>query len=266
MHMRNKPELTFDTIRRMEDMTWFTHAQIFDDLLIVAQKETACYVWKTSAGLVVIDGIWPDARVYHEILAAVQDAGWENEQITKFVMTHGHIDHVGCGKWLKTGHPVKAYLSKADDALRLSAPHEEGRSDCWKEFDIDCHIKDGDVIGCGDKAISVIATPGHTAGCMSFIFPVHENGNEHTACLFGGATAPWGDENGKEMQKNSAVKFMKAASAHHCDVALTNHTAFDAGLERIAYSRARLSYLPNAYVLGEDGVQKFCEVYLAAAE
>lgn len=264
--MRNKPELTFDTIRRMEDMTWFTHAQIFDDLLIVAQKETACYVWKTSAGLVVIDSIWPDARVYHEILAAVQDAGWGNEQITKFVMTHGHIDHVGCGKWLKTSHPVKAYLSKADDALRLSAPHEEGRSDCWKEFDIDCHIKDGDVIDCGDKAISVIATPGHTAGCMSFIFPVHENGNEHTACLFGGATAPWGDENGKEMQKNSAVKFMKAAAAHHCDVALTNHTAFDAGLERIAYSQARLSYLPNIYVLGKDGVQKFCEVYLAVAE
>lgn len=59
---------------------------------------------------------------------------------------------------------------------------------------------------------------------------------------------------------------MKAAAAHHCDVALTNHTAFDAGLERIAYSRARLSYLPNVYVLGEDSVQKFCEVYLAVAE
>lgn len=42
--MRYKPELTFDKIERMEDMTWFTHAQIFDDLLIVAQKETVCYV------------------------------------------------------------------------------------------------------------------------------------------------------------------------------------------------------------------------------
>ena len=37
----------------MEDMTWFTHAQIFDDLLIVAQQETVCYIWKTSAGLVI---------------------------------------------------------------------------------------------------------------------------------------------------------------------------------------------------------------------
>lgn len=56
--MRAKPVL-FDTIKRMKDMTWFTHPQIFADLLLVAQKETACYVWKTAEGLVVIDGIWP---------------------------------------------------------------------------------------------------------------------------------------------------------------------------------------------------------------
>lgn len=76
-------------------------------------------------------------------------------------------------------HIAKTFLSKADDDLRLSTPSEEGRSDCWKEFDIDCYIVDGDRIDCGDKSIEVIATPGHTAGCMSFIFPVCENGGKH---------------------------------------------------------------------------------------
>lgn len=264
--MRNKPELTFDTIKRMEDMTWFTHAQIFDDLLIVAQKETVCYVWKTSTGLVVIDGIWPDERVYQEILSAIHNAGWEKERITKFVMTHGHIDHVGCGKWLKDNHRVKTFLSETDDILRLSTLSEEGRSDCWKDFESDCYIGDGDVIECGDKSISVISTPGHTAGCMSFIFPVHDNGEKHMASIFGGTTAPWGDENGKELQKKSVLKFMKASLDNYCDVALTNHTVFDNGLERISYSRSLLSYLPNIYVIGEKGVQQFCEVYLAVAE
>ena len=55
--MRDAPDLSFETIKRMEDMTWFTHAQIFDDLLIVSQRETSCYILKTSEGLVVIDGI-----------------------------------------------------------------------------------------------------------------------------------------------------------------------------------------------------------------
>lgn len=263
--MKNIPELSFDTIKRMEDMSWFTHAQIFDDLIIVAQRETACYIWKTAEGLVVIDGIWPDERVYHELLEAIHDAGWEKEQITKFVMTHGHIDHVGCGKWLVDHHCTETFLSLADDTLRLSTPSEEGRSNCWKDFAIDRYIADDDCIICGTECIKVVATPGHTEGCMSFVFPVHENGEEHMACLFGGATAPWGDEKGKQRQRESVLKFKNAVADSHCDVALTNHTAFDAGLARIMYSNERLSYLPNIYILGEKGVQKFCEVYLSAA-
>lgn len=264
--MKAKPELTFETIKRMEDMTWFTHEQIFDDLIIVAQKETACYIWKTDAGLVVIDGIWPDKRVYDEIITAIKDAGWGKEPITKFIMTHGHIDHVGCGKWLKDNHGAETFLSEADDELRLSTSSEDGRSDRWKEFKVDCSINDGDIISCGDKDLKAISTPGHTAGCMSFIFPVYENGEKHMACLFGGATAPWDDKEGKKQQKESVLKFMKAASENHCDIALTNHTAFDAGLERIAYSKSRLSSLPNIYVLGEDGVQKFCNVFLSVIQ
>ena len=66
--MKDIPELTIETIKRMEDMSWFTHAQIFDDLIIVAQQETACYILRTASGLVVIDGIWPDKKVYDEII------------------------------------------------------------------------------------------------------------------------------------------------------------------------------------------------------
>lgn len=259
--MKDIPELSMDTIKRMEDMSWFTHARIFDDLIIVAQKETALYILKTAAGLIVIDGIWPDKRVYEEILRSISEAGWDGEKITMFLMTHGHIDHVGCGKWLKENHRVKTCLSGEDDELRLSAPHEEGRSDSWKEFEIDTALRDGDKIDCGDRGIFALSTPGHTKGTMSFIFPVHENGARHMACLFGGATPPWGNEKGREQQRESVKKFRDAAGRYGCDVALTNHTAFDCGLERIAYSRARLSFLPNIYILGSEGVRDFCSVF-----
>lgn len=264
--MRELPELTMETIKRMEDMTWFTHAQIFDDLLIVAQKETACYVWKTSEGLVVIDGIWPDERVLAEIEVAIQDAGWDHLPITKFLITHGHIDHVGCGKYLVENYGVKTFLSKKDNALRLETPSEEGRSDSWKEFGIDCFLADGDQIDCGDKIVTVIETPGHTDGCMSFLFPVYENGEKHVAALFGGATPAWGDALAKPIQRDSVDKFTKASRAAHADVALTNHTAFDNGQARIAYSRERLAYMPNIYVIGEEGVAKFLDVFRKIAE
>ncbi len=84
---------------------------------------------------------------------------------------------------------------------------------------------------------------------------------KHMACLFGGATPPRGDEDGSELQRQSIKKFIKISGEKECDVALTNHTVFDCGLERIVYSRARISYLPNIYILGTDGVQDFCRVF-----
>ena len=264
--MKEIPELTLETMKRMEDMTWFSHAQIFDDLVIVAQKETACYIWKTSGGLVIFDGIWPDERVYHEIQNAIKEAGWDNIRVSKFIMTHGHIDHVGCGKYLVDGYHVKTYLSKQDDELRLSTEREENRSDSWKEFKIDYYIKDGNIIDCGDKSVHVVSTPGHTDGCMSFIFPVHDMGKKHVAALFGGATPPWNNLAGIETHRASINKFMDTAKFEHADIVLTNHTAFDNGLIRIEYSRARMKHLPNIYIVGEDGFCNFCEMFMKLAK
>lgn len=258
--------LSYDTMKRMEDMSFFTHAQIFDDLLIVAQKETASHILKTSDGLVIFDGIWPDEAAYSAIVNAISDIGWDPNDISKFVITHGHIDHVGCGKWLVQNHKAKIYMSQMDDELRKNQPHEESRSDCWKEFDIDVYVTDTDVISCGDKNIYVVSTPGHTPGCMSYIFPVTDQGENHVAALFGGATPPWGDDEGTRVHKQSIQKFLCATKDKCVDVVLSNHTAFDNGLERIKYSGVRMAYMPNIYVLGEDGFERFCRVYSSVAD
>jgi metallo-beta-lactamase class B len=55
--------------------------------------------------------------------------------------------------------------------------------------------------------------------------------------------------------------FINEAMSKKVDVALSNHTAVDNGLERIAYSKKRMSYMPNIYIIGQDGFQKFCQVF-----
>lgn len=45
------------------------------------------------------------------------------------------------------------------------------------------------------------------------------------------------------------------------DVALSNHTAIDNGLERIRYSKARMDYMPNIYIIGQDGFLNYCKVF-----
>lgn len=80
------------------------------------------------------------------------------------------------------------------------------------------------------------------------------------AALWGGTTPPRKKEDVKQYLM-SLNYFVEQAKIKKVDVALSNHTAVDNGLQRIAYSKVRMSYMPNIYIVGQEGFQKFCEVF-----
>lgn len=80
------------------------------------------------------------------------------------------------------------------------------------------------------------------------------------AALWGGTTPPH-SLRGITQYLQSLDMFQQEAEQLGADVALSNHTAVDCGLERIAYSRARLAYLPNAYIVGTTGIRRFLQVF-----
>lgn len=260
MNRLNKPVMTGETIKAMEDLSFFTHALIFDDLLIVAQRETNCFVLNTGEGLIIIDAIWPAKEAFDAIIDAVKEVGWNPDTIKKLVLTHGHVDHTGCGKWFVEQYHVDTYLSAVDDVFWREHPTKPDRPETWKDYEINHYLQDGDTITLGDKIIYAYSTPGHTPGCLSYIFPVKENGEMHMAALWGGTTPPWTKAEVRQYLK-SLDYFTAAAKSKKVDVALSNHTAIDNGLERIAYSRKRLAYMPNIYIIGADGFQKYCQVF-----
>lgn len=260
MNRLKKPVITKETIHAMEDMSFFTHALIFDDLLIISQKETCCFVLKTTEGLILIDAVWPAEGAFHAIREAVEEAGWDPGAIRKLAVTHGHVDHTGCGRWFAENYHTETYLSKADDIFWNEHPAKPDRPETWKDYKIDRFIQGGDIITQGDKRIEVFDTPGHTPGGLSYIFPVTEDGEIHMAALWGGTTPPRTEQGVKQYLK-SLEYFTQEAKLRHVDVALSNHTAIDNGLERIAYSRVRMEYMPNIYIIGQDGFRKYCEVF-----
>lgn len=260
MNRRNMPVVNENTIKAMEDMTFFTHALIFDDLLIVSQKETNCFVLKTSEGLVVIDAIWPSAEAFHAIIDSIKAVGWNPDSLKKLVLTHGHVDHTGCGRWFVEKYQVETYLSETDDIFWKEHPVKADRPETWKDYEISVYVQDGDVIRLGDKAINVYGTPGHTPGGLSYIFPVKEGKETHMAALWGGTTPPWTRE-GVQCYLKSLDYFMEQAEKQNVDVALSNHTSVDNGLERIAYSKNRMAYMPNIYIIGQNGFRNYCQVF-----
>jgi metallo-beta-lactamase class B len=260
MNLPELPEMTFETIRRMEDFSFFTHALIFDDLLIVAQRETNCFVLKTDGGLILIDAIWPCEAVFHAIVDAVCAVGWNPDDFRMLLLTHGHVDHTGCGRWFVERWGVETCLSETDDRFWQEHPAKPDRPETWKDYDIDRYLADGDAVTLGNTTIRVYATPGHTPGCLSYLFPVTENGKTYMAGLWGGTTPPW-DKAQIPQYLASLDYFQKSAAEAGVSVALSNHTAIDNGLERIAYSRKRTAYLPNIYVIGQDGFQAYCQAF-----
>ena len=101
---------------------------------------------------------------------------------------------------------------------------------------------EGTKVTLGDTTVNVIATPGHTQGTLSFIFPVKDRGRTLTVAYSGGTAFnfPRLAEN-FAIYRDSAKRMGEAASAAGATILMTNHTEFDR-----AWDRARIAQVPRA--------------------
>lgn len=85
------------------------------------------------------------------------------------LLTHGHYDHIGgCGALFDEGAQV--YCGKDEDKLIFSdANRAIFHGITIPHFEIERTLKDGEKLSLAGLDISVIATPGHTAGGVSYI-------------------------------------------------------------------------------------------------
>ncbi len=99
-----------------------------------------------------------DAPQEAPILAAIERTGWRP---TALLITHHHGDHV------EANLPLKKRFG-----LKITGP----RAEAAKIPGIDEEVEEGHIIKLGSEMISVIETPGHTAGHISYHFE-----NSHVA-------------------------------------------------------------------------------------
>ena len=92
--------------------------------------------------------------------------------VTKILLTHGHFDHIGAVAPIKQATGAKVYMHRADEYLIAAAPAQAAAFGlpAPKTFRVDTYMDDGDDIALGDLKASVLATPGHTPGCVCFKF------------------------------------------------------------------------------------------------
>ena len=90
----------------------------------------------------------------------------------KILLTHGHFDHTGAAAELKERYRAPVYISAVDEELlddKVKSVAYILPEIPFRPVQADVRIKEGDVITQGSMEISVIETPGHTAGSVCFI-------------------------------------------------------------------------------------------------
>jgi len=128
-----------------------------------------CYLVREDDGFTVID-----TNMGGQAQAIMQEASKLGLPITRIVLTHAHVDHVGSLDALHTALPdVQVAISERDarfltgdkslDASEPQVPLRGGYPICTTKPTLLLH--EGDRIG----SLEVIATPGHTPGHIAFL-------------------------------------------------------------------------------------------------
>lgn len=122
---------------------------------------TNCYILCDNATKVcaVID---PGADADH-VLQAVADTGCTPVRI---LLTHGHYDHTGAVEELLEKFPgIPVYLNRRD----VYAGSDRRMRELFPPLPATVDYDDGDTVVVGGLTVSVLSTPGHSAGSVTLL-------------------------------------------------------------------------------------------------
>ena len=233
---------------------WYNEPlKVFDNLYFLGTKVHESWAVTTSAGIIVIDALFGYAAEA-EITDGMKKLGLDPAQIKYVIISHGHGDHSGGAKYLQDTYHARIILSPADWDLLARDPNNASVNPTR-----DMEATDGQKLTLGDTTLTLYITPGHTAGTISTLIPVKDNGRPHLAAEWGGTViSPSSPVEMLQAYIKSARRFRDLASGS--DVILTNHTAFDGTLAKNVALLSRKPGDPSPWIVGKATVERYLTV------
>ena len=200
-----------------------------------------------------------------EIIEGFTKLGLNPSDIKFVVISHAHGDHDQGAAELQERYAAKVVMGTPDWEATLQRPATAPGGVPTKDIAVG---PDGYKLTLGDTTVDIYATPGHTPGTLSYIFPVKDQGRTVTVAYSGGTLTGAFGTDGKRWDEYiaSQQKIAKAAATAGASAIISNHSEYDG-----AYTKARLIAAPrqegenHPFIVGPDSVQRYFTVMTECA-
>jgi len=208
----------------------FAPFRVIGNVYYVGSAGLSAWLISTPKGLILIDvGVPANADMVEK---NIETLGFRVKDVKILLNSHAHFDHSGGLAKLKADSGAKLYAS-AGDRYAL----EKGVYPGWEErkaldfppVKVDRVLHDGDTVRLGGVTLTARMTPGHTAGCTSYLMSVAEAKVKHTAFFFCSASVA-ANRLAPNPQYPGIIadyrKTFRVLSTIHADVYLAPHAEF----------------------------------------
>jgi metallo-beta-lactamase class B len=245
--------------------TWYAPPlKVFDNLYWLGTRQHSSWALQTSAGLILFDTNFAWATE-PEIVQGLTTLRLDPRDIKYVIISHAHGDHDQGAAELQKRFGAKVVMGAPDWETTLRRPPTAAGGVPTRDVVVG---PEGMKLTLGDATVEILATPGHTPGTLSYVFPVKDEGRMVTVAYSGGTlTGGFGTDAAKWSEYiESQRKIARAAAGAGATVLLSNHSEYDG-----AYTKARLLLVPrqpgetHPFVVGADGVQRYFTVMAECA-
>ena len=239
--------------------------QVFDNLYAIPSspvQQTMVWAITTSDGIILIDS-GQQGRT-EAIIEEMRELGLDPADVKYILLGHGHGDHYAGAAYFQQRYGTRVGTTAADWDLidPPGRPANPGDSNETPRPRRDLVLEEGATFRLGEQAVQLIEIPGHTPGSLAFIFDVLENGETHTAGLYGGTVLDQPRLSTAELEQylQSVDHYLNFVRTMNVDVEIQNHALFDDTPDRLERLRTRRIGEPNPFVTSTAGYVKLWNV------
>jgi metallo-beta-lactamase class B len=234
--------------------SWYTEpAKVFDDLYFVGTKFHSAWAMTSREGIILLDTLY-DYASEEAIVGGLRKLGLDPATVKYVIVTHAHLDHDGGAKLMQDRFGSRIIMGGPDwDTIEGSVnryPNGKPRRDMV--------AFDGQKVVLGDAAVTLVLTPGHTAGTVSMFFPVTDNGTRLMVAYSGGTAFNFpNDVPHFDTYIYTQRKMAELAAGLNASVIMSNHSEFDNAVTKVKMLAARGPGEPHPFDLGRNAVLRY---------